>query len=274
MPRSADTATRQIQTPSQVMELWHAALVSAGAPNSRAVAYAILEFVRRSRVLLTREPQPLIALYTSLPEGQSQVIGASPLWLSESDWKEGVDFLHKDGEGPRLLVIENFDTGLQEAYLLPALLAWLSSVPHTSSNRVVLVPSGAALDDVSPRILEFATCLAYRARDLGWPQCDDGTMRGSQEQLVTINDLVRFETSTNPASETAFSKFLRNQRVFLPYRLVRVFVSLDEGLRCRFPAREARVLAQEATFIPWAERACSETHVMMLRNPLDALDEP
>lgn len=260
-------------TSAQVMEKWRGALITAGAPNSAAVADVALEIVRRSRVLLTMRPDLLKDLFSSFPDGQIRVTAASPLWMSEADWKDDLAYLQQERSGPRLLIIENFDSALQDAYLVPPLLAWLTSVAETSANRVALVPSVDDLSDVSPRILEISTCLAHKAPHLGWPQFDEGRMK-SRLQVHSAADLVKFVRSTDPSGERGLSQFLSNQKVLLPSRLIRGFVNVYDGLRALLHPREARLIAQDTTLIPWGERAFGVTQLTLLRNALHNLDEP
>lgn len=273
---SSNVSPREGSMPTQVMERWQAALVATGAPNSLNLAQIVLEVLRRSRVFLTREPRLLTELFTSVPDGQTRVIAASPLWLSDADWREGLAFLEQEGKPPRLLVIENFDSGLQEAYLLPSLLAWLASVPTTSPTRIALVPSGNALEDVSPRVLEVTTCLAYQGTALDWTHFGDPTTESLQKPAQLRGELLQFERSMDASAEHAFAKYLQNQHISVPSRLLRGFANLVEGLRSRLSLslREACVIAQEATLIPWAQRAAGEAHVMIIRNALRSLYEP
>jgi len=270
---SSRGSSRESPMPTQVMELWQVALAAAGAPNSLKFAQVMLKVVRRSRAFLTREPRLLIELFTLVPNGQTRVIAASPLWLSDADWKEGFAFLEQEGEGPRLLVIENFDAGLQEAYLVPPLLAWLTSVPTASSSRIALVPSGDGLKDVSPRVLEVTTCLDCQGTALDWARyCDPSTetpLRPAQSE-----GLLKFERPMEASGEHAFAKYLQNQHVFVPSRLLRGFANLEEGLRSELSLREACVIAQEATLVPWAQRAVDDAHAATVKNALRSLYEP
>lgn len=274
-PTQASTTTSigAVQTSSQVMEKWRGALIAAGAPNSSAVADVVLEIVRRSRVLLTMRPELLKNLYSSLPDGQIRITAASPLWMGEADWKDDLAYLQQERSGPRLLIIENFDSALQDAYLVPPLLAWLASVAETSANRVALIPSVDDLSDVSPRILEISTCLGHKAPHLGWPQFDEGRMK-SHLQAHSVADLVKFVRSTDPSGERGLSQFLSNQKVVLPSRLMRGFVNVYDGLRALLPPREARLIAQDTTLIPWGERVFGATQLTLLSNALHNLDEP
>jgi len=260
-------------TSLQVLEKWREALVAAGAPNSDAVADVVLEAVRRSRVLLTARPEILKALFTSFPDGQIRVIATSPLWTSEADWRDDLAYLQHEPSRPRLLIIENFDAALQDAYLVPALLAWLTSLAETSLSRVALVPSSDDLSDVTSRVLEISTCLAYKAPHLGWPQFDEKRLKARLQARVAA-DLVKFIRSTDSASERGLSQYLHNKSISLPVRLTRNFANVYDGIRALLPPQEARVVAQDTTLIPWGERALSATQLTLLRSALDGLDEP
>ena len=270
---SAAVATGTPPTCSQVLQEWRLALVATGAPNSAALAHVVLEIIRRSRVLLTGRPEILEHLFAaSFPDAEIRVTAASPLWISDADWKDDLAYLQQSGTRPRLLLIENFDAALQDAYLFPPLLAWLQSIADTSASRVVLVPSVDDLSDVSPRIHEIATCLAHQPSHRAWPQFDEGRMKAPPE-VQSAADLVKFVRATNSSGERELSQYLYNQKISLPLRLIQGFVNLYDGLRLLLPSREARVIAQDATLIPWGERALGVTQLTVLRNALDNLDE-
>jgi hypothetical protein len=270
-PSAAATSTPP--TCSQVLQVWRSALVATGAPNSAGLARVVLEMIRRSRVLLTARPAILKQLFSaSFPEAQIRITAASPLWISDADWKEDFVYLQQSGTRPRLLIIENFDAAMQDAYLVPPLLTWLQSIPNTSASRVVLVPSVDNLSDVSPRIHEISTCLAHQPPHYGWPQFDEARMKTPPE-VQSAADLVRFVLPINQSGERELSQHLWKQRISIPLRLVQGCVNVYDGLRLLLPSREARVIAQDATLIPWGERALGATQLTMLRNALDNLDE-
>ena len=162
-PRSTTTAL-------QVINKWSQGFEEVGVPsNTVGASWILLEVVRRSRVILTDKPNLLLSLSRALPEGETSSLVASPLWVRDSDWKDGLAFLNEDSGVPRTLVIEDFDVALQEAYLVPPLIAWLTSIGANCANRVVLVPSKSDLMAVSPRVLEltsFATHSAPYIREL------------------------------------------------------------------------------------------------------------
>ena len=92
-------------------------------------------------------------------------------------------------------------------------------------------------------------------------------------EVQSAADLVKFVRSTNPSGERELSQYLCNQKISLPLRLIQGFVNVYDGLRLLLPSREARVIAQDATLIPWGERALGATQLTMLRIALDNLDE-
>ena len=92
-------------------------------------------------------------------------------------------------------------------------------------------------------------------------------------EVQSAADLVKFVRATNSSGERELSQYLYNQKISLPLRLIQGFVNLYDGLRLLLPSREARVIAQDATLIPWGERALGVTQLTVLRNALDNLDE-
>ena len=92
-------------------------------------------------------------------------------------------------------------------------------------------------------------------------------------EVQSAADLVKFVRSTDQSGERELSQYLWNQKISLPLRLIQGFVNVYDGLRLLLPPREARVIAQDATLIPWGERALGATQLTMLRNALGNLDE-
>lgn len=70
---------------------------------------------------------------------------ASPLWTSEADWADGVQYLFGDlgnSKTPRILVIHNYDVAVVECYLIPSLILWSLQASRTGFwTRIFLVPS-------------------------------------------------------------------------------------------------------------------------------------
>jgi len=198
----------------------------------------------------------------SLPVGESRRIVASPLWLTDADWKESISFISVDDGVPKLLIIEDFDVALQEAYLVPALIGWQSSVNDRCANRVLLVPSDVELKSVSPRIFELATLLIHDAEHVRDLERLASTISHSPPTLEIAHaaaTVVGYSRTTNVSSEDQLRRYAANYGVSLPSRLVANFVSTFDGLRAFLRARDAGYVAQQAILMPWIEHARGET---------------
>jgi hypothetical protein len=244
------------------IQKWSPKLVGAGiADGSVAAAWIILELFRRSRVLITDKPELFDSLMASLPGGESRRIVASPLWLTDADWKESIAFISVDDGVPKLLIIEDFDVAIQEAYLVPALVSWQSSISDQCANRVLLVPSDVELKSVSPRILEFATLLTHDAVHIRDLQRLASTIADSPPTLEMVHaaaTIVGYCRTKNVSAEDQLRRYAANCGVSLPARLTENFVSVFDGLRAFLRARDAGYVAQQATLMPWVEHARGE----------------
>jgi hypothetical protein len=265
----------EMTTALKAINKWSEGLRQAGISGNTVTAGRILvEVIRRSRVILTDKPGLMTSLVGALPQGECRTLVASPLWLTELDWKEGLAFISEDVGIPRVLLITDFDVALQETSLVPPLIAWALAVSPTCANRVVLVPTDSELSSVSPRILELATVLTQNA-----PYIQDLTRlcAAITHSSPTLEDtqsgasFLGYLRSKNAASDTQLVKYARNYGVSLPSRVVENFISLDDGLLALLGARDARYVAQEAALMPWVERARGEAVSRILREALQVL---
>lgn len=89
-------------------------------------------------------------------------IVASPLWSCEEDWADGAHHLfhvQTSKRTPRILVIHNFDVGITDCYLIPAILLWsLTKDTNDHLTKLLLIPSGEQTT-LNPQILEHAALI-------------------------------------------------------------------------------------------------------------------
>ena len=265
----------EMTTALKVINKWSEGVRQTGISGNIVTASQILlEIVRRSRVILTDKPVLMTSLVSALPQGECRTLVASPLWLTELDWKEGLAFISEDVGIPRVLLITDFDVALQETCLVPPLIAWALAASPTCANRVVLVPTDSELSSVSPRILELATVLTLNA-----PYIQDFTRLSAAithsspalEDMRSSVNVLGYLRSKNAASDEQLSKYTRKYGVSLPPRVVENFISLDDGLLTLLGARDARYVAQEAALMPWVERARGDAVSRILREALQVL---
>jgi hypothetical protein len=227
--------------------------------------------------LLTDKPELIFNLIDNIPGGESRSITATPIWVGEADWKDALAFISEDVAAPRALAILDFDVALQDAYLVPALVAWVSGVKPECANRVVLVPSQPELGAVSPRVFELAALIAHNVayvRDLKRiaASVTDSPLTLELPQLSST--ILAYARSKNVTSEDELAQYAANYGVSVPTRVLENFVSVFEGLRASLKARDAAYVAQHATLIPWIEyargEATSRTMQAALRTVFDA----
>jgi hypothetical protein len=260
-------------TMQQAIDKWRDAFCDSGLPNSFATGRVMLEIVRRSRVVLTSKPMWMTKLFASIADGVCRTSAASPLWISDADWKEELAFITEDTGQPRLLVLEDFDVALQDAYLVPAIITWLSTLQGKCTNRIVLVPSSGELANISPRILEIATFATHDApyiRDIS--SFDSSAMPPPNDVPQAAADLLAFSRVINVNSETQLRRYVANLGIALAPRVAEGFVNLDEGLRPLLGRRGARIVAQEATLMPWTACARGAASEKILRGALQVVN--
>jgi hypothetical protein len=259
-------------TALQVINKWSQGFEEAGVPNaSLGASWILLEVVRRSRIILTDEPQLFLGLFGSLPASESRCVVASPLWITETDWKDALSFIADDSGAPRMLVVVDFDVGLQDTYLVPSLTGWISAIKPQNSNRIVLVPSDSDFGSVSARVFELATLATHDApyiRDikrLGATIVDPPPTLELPQSATTI---VGYARSKNVSHEDDLRRYAANYGVSIPPRVLENYVSMREGMRASLGVRDADYVAQQASLIPWVEQARGEAVSRTLQEAL------
>ena len=252
----------------QVLEAWKPALVAAGVPaTSIDIEWILLEIIRRARVIVTDEPELLASLARALSGAQMRRCVASPLWLSDADWKDDLAFISQGASAPRLLFIHEFDVALQESYLVPPLLKWMLDLSPACSHRVVVVPSNSDASTISTRVMELASLMTSDALHI--KEISRYRVRAPQSAQHSSNTLLSYTTSTNRGPEDQVHKLLGNRDVEVPRRVAQSFVSLYDGLRSLMDFGDAMYVAQEATLLPWIERARGELTASKVRDVLE-----
>jgi hypothetical protein len=279
-PRAAPTAITNSQrsgntTPKEVIEKWGPGLELLGVIDRPVQAgWLLLQLIRHARVLITDKPNVLTRLWKALPDGETKLLVASPLWITDIDWKAGLEYLSEPDTRPRLLVLSDFDVAIQETYLIPSLLGWISSQSPLSANRIVLVPSNNELAGVSPRVFEVATLLTQ----------DAAFVRGLEKLTITMKDLpptlelqqsaatiVSYEHLQNVPAERELRRYVSNSGVSLPNSVAENFISLYGGLQSFLSANDAAFVAQSAILLPWVQASRGETVARSVQNAFTAL---
>jgi hypothetical protein len=269
---------RQLSSTStqEVFQKWSPTLGLLGVADcSMRCCWLILEVIRRSRILITDKPDVITHLFRAAQDGESKSLVASPLWLTEADWKTGLEYLSQDELIPRVLVLSEFDVAIQETYLVPALINWISTLSPLSANRIVLVPSDSELSLVSPRVFEVSTLLTQHVGFVKALEKLAGTMKDLPPTLDLKQSgaaVIAFERSQNATAEAQLYRYVSNLGVPVPTRLAEHFISLFEGLRTFLSARDASIIAQQLILLPWVRAARGETVARSLQDALSALD--
>jgi len=238
-------------------------LSNLGAESvSRGVIALYVELLKHSRVLISQRPQLLLELCSRLWGYEIRQIAASPLWTSSSDWREAFNFIaHTDGNA-RGLVINDFDVGIQEAYLVPTLIEWQSAVHENSVSRIFLVASSRDSPSVSPRVLELATYVPsesdfHKELDRICPSTDSVATDSLVEKVG--HDLSNFVVHTNYKYQEEISKMAEISGFELPERLAANFVNMYSGLAGVIPPSGATLLAASLSLLPWIHETRGES---------------
>lgn len=152
----------QIKDEVSFVNSWMAVINStknAGATFDQLLAHHTL--ISASKVAIFSEMTVLDAwLKVTGWHSRAHHIVASPVWATESDWKEGVQFLlSTQAEGPRILIIHDFNVAMAECYLSPWLKQWHIIGTNEGAVKIFLVPSEHT-NPIPHQILEFAPIIS------------------------------------------------------------------------------------------------------------------
>jgi hypothetical protein len=262
-------------TAKLAIEKWLPSLKQLGlADPSVAAGWLLLQVIRHARVLITDKPEALEGLWRALAGSEVKQLVASPLWISEQDWKAGLDFLSDPDTAPRLLVLHDFDVAIQETYLVPALVGWIASQGHLSSNRILLVPSNNELADVSPRVFELATLCTKDVsyiRDIEKLASSMKDIPPTLELKQSSSAVLGYERLKDATTERELRAQVWQAGVFIPTRIAEAFVSLYEGLQASLSDVNSASIAQSSTLLPWVKASKGETVAKLVQNAFAAL---
>lgn len=216
--------------------------------------WALMEIMRRARLIVSPRGELLLAAVRSIPNVESKRIGASPLWTNRSEWKDALDFVSDATQGPRVLEIHDFDVALQEAYLVPALREWLGSGAVGFSNRIFLFASTDGMENVSRRVLECGIVMPRDAvlvellQRLGSEI--DAKHLDYWSEAQSVDPLVYME-SPNRQFEEQIRLLASNSGADVPRDVAAQFVNVASGLARRVGEQHGAQLASEVTLLQW-----------------------
>jgi hypothetical protein len=239
---------------------------------SAASVQFLVDVVRSSSLFLTDEHSFITAAVEQAGGSETRTICVSPTWLSPSDWKSELEFVSAASTYHRTLVLLDFDSALQEAYLLPGLTMWLDNRKQTPLNRIVLVPAGDDRSQISPRILE--SCFSIETSspvfteitDLRNPHSD----AAKSLQTAVSNDFFRLVPTHHAAFEREIAQLAENCGIALPKRLTRTFVDIFSALKRSQEESISGRVAASAVIAPWVRRVRGEGPLRVLSNVLGA----
>jgi hypothetical protein len=262
-------------TPRNAIEKWLPSLGMLGLSTaSLSAGWLLLQVLRRTRVVITDKPEAFSGLWKLLASNEVKQLVVSPLWVTELDWKAGLEFLSEPETAPRLLVLFDFDVAIQESYLIPALIGWLANQSPLSANRILLVPSNSALEDVSPRVFELALLCSQDVLYIRELERLSSTMKDLPPTLdlqQSPSAIVGYEPIRNSATERELRQYVSQAGVQLPNRVAENFISLYEGLQTSLSATNSASIAQGAALLPWVRASRGDTVAKSVQNAFSAL---
>lgn len=224
-------------------------------------ARILVELIRRGRVICCQASDLWLSVLAAREAPEIRWESASPLWVEAQDWRDSIAFISDYSASARVLVLMDFDVGLQEAYLLPTLRTWIASTPRQCEHRLVLVPSDPSFEGVSPRVLE--ACVANTSASEFIAEVER-IARGADADLsarwrqTTPSRPFTFEETSSSELELQVRKLFENLGTTMPPTLARQFISVMHGIGDFIGDSAAARIASECTLLPWYRRARGE----------------
>jgi hypothetical protein len=266
---------RPFNTLSQLLTNYAEELDSIGfrVPNPSSL-WTITQVLRGQGIIVT-DKEPLVSgLYSCIPNSEIRAAAVSPLWVTAAHWAEHFSFISVQEVAPRLLVLLDFDVSIQEAFVLPELLGWLSNTGHGSQNKVVLVPSVSDLSQVSSRILEISVTLLSTNPLLQELQKVATVPASLKSEIINAGipqDFFKHSPKVNLELEANIRNIGQNCGIQLPSRLVENFIGLQFHLTQGLPEDLSGRIAANLTLMPWMLMAKGESLSRIFRSSLSTM---
>ena len=236
-------------------------------------ARIVLELIRRSRVICCHERDPWVSTLAACG-AEVRWESASPLWVEAQDWHESIAFISDYKASARVLVLMDFDVGIQEAYLLPTLRTWIANIPAQPEHRIILVTSSPSFDGVNPRVLEASLSVASAAEFIGdierLARGPDDKLAGRWRETAPSRPLAYQET-TNSEFEQQVQKVFENLGATISPALAREFINLKHGVQDLIGESGAAAIAGECSLLPWYRRTRGEGAGRVLKETLRSI---
>ncbi|MFC1749151.1 hypothetical protein ACFL2V_10140 [Pseudomonadota bacterium] len=185
---------------------------------------------------------------------------ATPTWLSERDWSDGVQSILDENDNPQFIVIHNFDVALVQCYLMPLLhKRSLRDAEISSMTKLVLVSSETDVLTEYPDILQYG---------VGIP-ADDFRVDEDERRLSTYIDELRFafdhvgstfvrletllEWRCDSDSLQSLSEIWRATELHIPRIQKRLAAHLNVALADRLSKEESMLASIYHTVRLWCE---------------------
>lgn len=234
----------------------------------------LLNLLRSTRVVITDKEALPCSLFACIPDADIRLATVSPLWITSDSWSEHLSFISNEEPAPRVLVLIDFDVAIQETYLLPSILSWISQVRVSSHNRIVLVPSDSALSLVSDRILELGFVLTSNGEVVDEIQRSTVSSKfasASSSGQALPKDFLKCSPIANPTFEVDMQKVALNDGIRIPSRLLEHFVSVYSSLIQRFPDDVSGRIAAAGSLLPWVAQVRGQSVARIYQNSLTSI---
>ena len=204
--------------------------------------------LRATRTIVTESNDLVNLIVQNLPWNLNKItIAAHPIVKSMNDIMTSDQRSMLSSNQPTALIVQDFDVGVQEVYLVPELLS-LRGKAQSNLIFVFLIPSESNLNSTSPRILELAPFV---------DQIFEQQHKNYVIQKKVFSGLAHEFLASNPGSDHKKQKDLsdlsQNMGLNIPPQVGDTFGRCYSSLQQIMRHHDAMDLALKMTIMPWLE---------------------
>ena len=199
----------------------------------------------------------------------------SPVWLRESDWSAGAEFLFEfEQDQPKFLKFKNFDYGLIDSYLLPSLELWLEK-GQSPLKKVFLIPSQKDIV-LSPRM---STLVSYQNNmQDSFPVLRSDSSVNSKpifsEEAIGLSPKTFVKWADEKFSvDLNWQPLLDATSITIPIHLKNQFIAVAEALNFHLNTKDSVVIAAKTSIMPWIANEYDESLASEFLKKLEELEE-
>ena len=232
----------------------------------------LISFLKSGNLFLIDRPEILISLLCEIPGLEINNIAASPLWLTESDWESQIKYIESYSSKMKIIVLSNFDDGLQESYLIPFLTRWLRT-EYSKNTKIILVPSKNS-SAVSPRIFGLSITLNFNGIDFNslneYGKIITSEFNSNDVFNESLPDSLGLQRKINFLAEQDLKRLLQDDKI--PSSILMNFTNLQDKLKIYFKDNRANtLLAAQLVLYPWLKAEKGEIKCRVIEERFKSL---